>query len=388
MLKTKRLWAVGLGATLSASFLSSTFPATAANDPFPQTTYEASPNPTVQEIDQEVDQSPEVYQDDYERIIRSEDIIPQFFLNLEPQSEAFPDVIRTSNLERKRYDAIVDPVYGRIIGDINQDELHDEIDPASLTKIMTFFLVEECIKRGRTFDGEELGRQTITSSGLSVDQLLFQLMRRSNNYAARRLAVHMAGGIEPFVREMNSRARELGMQNTRFINPSGLPGDQDYDGRATRASNQSYTTINDLSVLVTQLYRNGIDYQRYTDIDVDSNLRSTNPLYRPENLSFSQEFNVTGLKTGTTNRGRSFIGVAEYEGRTVFVITMGHMWKNSNGAKVGDSTRPRSAQSLIRTAYSLLGREREVVSERLLHVETEQQAQIPEQLQHQLPSVY
>ena len=67
---------------------------------------------------------------------------------------------------------------------------------------------------------------------------------------------------------------------------------------------------------------------------------------------------------------------------------MGHMWKNSNGAKVGDSTRPRSAQSLIRTAYSLLGREREVVSERLLHVETEQQAQIPEQLQHQLPSVY
>ena len=291
MFKKKRSWTVGLGATLSATFLSSVPAAEAANDPYTQSVYEASPEPTVQGINQD----PETYQEKYEAIIRGEDIIPQYFLDLEPQSETFPNVIRTSSLERKRYDAIVDPVYGRIIGDINQDELHDEIDPASLTKIMTFFLVEECIKRGKTFDGEDLHRQTVTSSGLTVDQLLYQLMRRSNNYAARRLAVHMAGGIEPFVREMNSRARELCMQNTRFINPSGLPGDQDYDGRATRAANQSYTTINDLAVLVTQLYRNDVDYQHYTDIDVDSNLRSTNPLFRAENLSFAEEFNVSGL---------------------------------------------------------------------------------------------
>lgn len=383
MFKKKRSWTVGLGATLSATFLSSVPAAEAANDPYTQSVYEASPEPTVQGINQD----PETYQEKYEAIIRGEDIIPQYFLDLEPQSETFPNVIRTSSLERKRYDAIVDPVYGRIIGDINQDELHDEIDPASLTKIMTFFLVEECIKRGKTFDGEDLHRQTVTSSGLTVDQLLYQLMRRSNNYAARRLAVHMAGGIEPFVREMNSRARELGMQNTRFINPSGLPGDQDYDGRATRAANQSYTTINDLAVLVTQLYRNDVDYQHYTDIDVDSNLRSTNPLFRAENLSFAEEFNVSGLKTGTTNRGRSFIGAAEYEGRTVFVITMGHMWKNSRGAKVGDSTRPRAAQSLIRTAYSLLDREAEIVSERV-QTQTQAQNQTPEQQLPVLPNIY
>ncbi|MAM34170.1 MAG: hypothetical protein CMH28_03755 [Micavibrio sp.] len=384
MLKKKRSWTVGLGATLSATFLSSVPAAEAANDPYTQSVYEASPEPTVQ---QGINQDPETYQEKYEAIIRGEDIIPQYFLDLEPQSETFPNVIRTSSLERKRYDAIVDPVYGRIIGDINQDELHDEIDPASLTKIMTFFLVEECIKRGKTFDGEDLHRQTVTSSGLTVDQLLYQLMRRSNNYAARRLAVHMAGGIEPFVREMNSRARELGMQNTRFINPSGLPGDQDYDGRATRAANQSYTTINDLAVLVTQLYRNNVDYQHYTDIDADSNLRSTNPLFRAENLSFAEEFNVSGLKTGTTNRGRSFIGAAEYEGRTVFVITMGHMWKNSRGAKVGDSTRPRAAQSLIRTAYSLLDREAEIVSERV-QAQTQAQNQTPEQQLPVLPNIY
>ena len=106
-----------------------------------------------------------------------------------------------------------------------------------------------------------------------------------------------------------------------------------------------------------------------------------------ENLSFAEEFNVSGLKTGTTNRGRSFIGAAEYEGRTVFVITMGHMWKNSRGAKVGDSTRPRAAQSLIRTAYSLLDREAEIVSERV-QAQTQAQNQTPEQQLPVLPNIY
>ena len=102
---------------------------------------------------------------------------------------------------------------------------------------------------------------------------------------------------------------------------------------------------------------------------------------------FDYEIDLAAESTTSKAVPLGVIGAAEYEGRTVFVITMGHMWKNSRGAKVGDSTRPRAAQSLIRTAYSLLDREAEIVSERV-QTQTQAQNQTPEQQLPVLPNIY
>ena len=110
-----------------------------------------------------------------------------------------------------------------------------EAYPASVTKLMTLFLVLEDVRAGRySFATRATATPAVNYSeaswigikvgeSMTVHDLCLALMVESANDAAIVLAVNSAGSLDAFVARMNARARELGMANTRYYNPSGLP---------------------------------------------------------------------------------------------------------------------------------------------------------------------
>ncbi len=176
---------------------------------------------------------------------------------------------------------------------------HEKLPPASVTKIMTMLLVIEAVDSGQiSMDdmvtcSEEAasmgGSQVYLEVGeqMSVHDMLKAVAVASGNDAAVALACHLAGSHESFVKKMNERAKELGMENTNFINCNGL----DADGH--------YTTAHDISVMSRELISHPRIFD-FTSIWMDSlrggefGLVNTNKLIR-----FYEGAN--GLKTGSTS---------------------------------------------------------------------------------------
>ena len=115
------------------------------------------------------------------------------------------------------------------------DNADAEAYPASVTKLMTLLLVLEDVKAGK-YGLDDLATATAdvyrsepswvgikVDEKMSVRSLCMALMVESANDAAIMLGVHSAGSFDAFVARMNARAAELGMRNTKYYNPNGLP---------------------------------------------------------------------------------------------------------------------------------------------------------------------
>jgi len=125
-----------------------------------------------------------------------------------------------------------DAATGRILFTENADA---EAYPASVTKLMTLFLVLEDVKAGKYgLDSMAVATPDVNrceaswigikvGESMSVRDLCLTLMVESANDAAIVLAVNSAGSFDDFVAKMNARAAELGMTKTRYYNPNGLP---------------------------------------------------------------------------------------------------------------------------------------------------------------------
>ena len=115
------------------------------------------------------------------------------------------------------------------------DSADAEAYPASVTKLMTLFLVLEDVRAGKySFDSRAVATPDVNrceaswigirvGESMSVHDLCLALMVESANDAAIVLAVNSAGSFDGFVARMNARAAELGMSRTRYYNPNGLP---------------------------------------------------------------------------------------------------------------------------------------------------------------------
>ncbi len=185
---------------------------------------------------------------------------------------------------------------GRILFEQN---IHEAMPPASVTKIMTMLLIMEAIDNGQiTFDtvvtasenAKRMGGSTIfldTGEQMTVYDLMKGIAVASGNDACVAMAEHLAGSEAEFVRQMNERAASLGMQNTHFVNCNGL----DADGHVTSAY--------DIALMSRELLKHERIFE-FTTIWVDSlrggafGLANTNKLIR-----FYDGAN--GLKTGSTN---------------------------------------------------------------------------------------
>lgn len=181
-----------------------------------------------------------------------------------------------------------------------EHNIHEQLRPASVTKIMTILLIMEALDSGKiTLDTQipcseeaaSMGGSQIwldTTETLTVNEMLKAICVVSANDCAVAMAEYLGGTTSSFVDMMNSKAKELGMNDTRFKNCHGL----DEDGHVT----SSY----DIALMSRELLTKHPDITNYTSIYMDSlrdgksDLVNTNKLVR--NYS-----GCTGLKTGSTS---------------------------------------------------------------------------------------
>ena len=180
-----------------------------------------------------------------------------------------------------------------------QQNAHQKLEPASVTKVMTLLLVMEAVDSGRLSLDESVpvsahaagmgGSQVYLKEGeqLSVSDLIKCVAVVSGNDCAVALAERLAGSESAFVDQMNQKAQSLGMADTHFVNCTGLPA----PGHLTSAW--------DIALMSRELILRHPDIQQYTTIWTDSirngafGLTNTNRLVRFYD-------GATGLKTGFT----------------------------------------------------------------------------------------
>lgn len=185
---------------------------------------------------------------------------------------------------------------------------------ASTTKIMTALLVLENMDPTReiTVPAEACGIEGSSlylrpNECLTVRELLYGLMMHSGNDAAAALALCCAGCTEDFVAQMNAKARELGLNDTHFANPSGLDDPQNYSTAHDLARLTAYALQNDefLRIVSTKSIQIGT-----------RSLQNHNRLLRTLD-------GAIGVKTGYTKAaGRILVSAAERNGRRLIVVTL------------------------------------------------------------------
>ena len=220
---------------------------------------------------------------------------------------------------------------------------HTPREPASVTKVMTLLLTMEAIDSGAlSYDDTVTGSAHAASMGgsqiwlkegeqMSVDEMLKCIAVNSandcavamvediikavcvvsGNDAAVALGEHLAGSEEAFVARMNERAKELGMNDTHFVNCTGLPA----DGHVTSAY--------DIALMSRELIWRHPDIRRFTTIWMDS-LRGGASMLVNTNKLVRFYPGATGLKTGSTDSAKYCISAtAEKDGMELIAVILG-----------------------------------------------------------------
>ena len=227
---------------------------------------------------------------------------------------------------------LIDPTTDEVLYELN---IHEQLYPASLTKVMTSLLVLEAIDAGQLtmdqvltasasavdlpYDASTAGMEE--GEQMTVEQLLYCILVVSAADACNVLAEAVSGSIDAFVERMNTRAGELGCEDTHFANPHGYHDDQHYSTAwdlylITRAAreHETFNTIvatGRFEVPATNLSDRRIYY-------------TTNYLlngYRNGDYVYSA---ANGIKTGnTSNAGYCLIASAAKNGRSLLSVVLG-----------------------------------------------------------------
>jgi D-alanyl-D-alanine carboxypeptidase len=219
--------------------------------------------------------------------------------------------------------------YAAIMIDADNGNVLHEVDathpwyPASLTKVMTLYMTFEALNTGQLhlYDSmtasHHASRQPTSKLGLrageslTVEDAVLALITRSANDAAVVLAEHLGGTEENFARKMTNKARLLGMNNTRFMNATGLPNEL------------QVTTSRDMAILAWKIQRHFPEYYPY--------FSSHSFYYKGRELRGINKFTARypgaeGMKTGyTCGSGFNLIGAAHQNGKHLIGVVLGGM---------------------------------------------------------------
>lgn len=219
--------------------------------------------------------------------------------------------------------ALIDVTSGRLLysedGDI-------PMRIASLTKIMTAIVAIEYgdlaskVKVSKRAAGKE-GSSIYLRIGeeMTLSNMLYGLMLRSGNDAATAIAEHVGGSEAGFVYLMNEKAKELGLENTQFRNPSGLDHDE------------HYSSANDLAILTAYALRNKV----FAEIVKTEEKQAPNPYekwnykWRNKNKMLRTYEGADGVKTGYTKKAfRCLVSSATRNGQQLVAVTLndGNDW--------------------------------------------------------------
>ena len=219
---------------------------------------------------------------------------------------------------------LMDVATGQVLYEQNA---HEPLPPASVTKVMTMLLVMEAIDSGKigwndTVTASEAaaakgGSQIYLKVGetMSVTDMVKSIAVSSANDCACAMAEHIAGSEAAFVQRMNQRAKELGMNDTNFVNCTGLDDEAEAKDHKTSAY--------DIALMSRQLLKYHPDIKKFTTIWMDTvrdgafGLSNTNKLVR----FYS---GATGLKTGfTSGAGYCLSASAQRDGMELVAVVMG-----------------------------------------------------------------
>jgi len=216
------------------------------------------------------------------------------------------------------------------------------MEPASLTKLMTAYLVFDALKHGtlspqqnlivpaaalRTTSGES---RMLLKAGqsVSVDELLRGLIVQSGNDAAITLALNIAGSEAGFVDLMNREAIQLGMHNTHFTNPVGMP------------DAQHYSSASDLALLAAAVVR---DYPQHYPLFALRDYTFNDVTQSNRNRLLWIDPHADGMKTGyTETAGYCLIGSTKRDNRRLISVLLG---------ADSDSLRATESQKLLNFGY-------------------------------------
>ena len=208
-----------------------------------------------------------------------------------------------------------------------EQDAHTPLAPASVTKVMTMLLIMEAIDSGAIGWQDMVtasesaaakgGSQIYLKVGeqMSVADMVKAIAVSSANDCACAMAEHIAGSEAAFVEKMNSRAKELGMNDTHFVNCTGLDDDA--------AAADHKTSAHDIAVMSRELLKNHPDIKKYTTIWMDT-LR--NGTFGLSNTNKMVRFypGATGLKTGFTSKaGYCLSSSAQRDGMELVAVVMG-----------------------------------------------------------------
>ncbi len=237
----------------------------------------------------------------------------------------FPRRVQGAALEVAGKSAVLmDVATGTVIYESNA---HEALAPASVTKVMTMLLIMEAIDGGKiSWDDLVTASEAAAAKGgsqiylkvgetMTVSDMVKSIAVSSANDCACAMAEHLSGSEGAFVEQMNKRAKELGMNDTTFVNCTGLDD-------APEAENHK-TSAYDIAVMSRQLLKNHPDIKKFTTIWMDTvrggafGLANTNKMVR----FYS---GCTGLKTGfTSGAGYCLSSSAERDGMELIAVVMG-----------------------------------------------------------------
>lgn len=224
---------------------------------------------------------------------------------------------------------VIDAATGGVLFEDNADV---QSPPASMTKLMTFAVLEDCLKSGSlkldtpvtviAADSKIGGTQVWLKEGevFPVEELIYAMMIQSANDGAYALARTAAGSVPAFVERMNAKARELGMNHTLFRSPHGLPP------ASRNTAEGDLTSPRDFAILSRYLLLN-TDVLKYTSVrtrNFGAGKRMQPVVMNNHNHLLGKVAGVDGLKTGFTNgAGYCLTATAERNHHRVLVVMMG-----------------------------------------------------------------
>ncbi|MDR5891877.1 D-alanyl-D-alanine carboxypeptidase [Halomonas mongoliensis] len=213
---------------------------------------------------------------------------------------------------------LMDADSGRVLVEHNADE---RLPPASLTKLMTAYLVERELDRGNISmsDMVRVSENAWRTGGskmfievdtqVSIRDLLYGIIISSGNDASVAVAEHLAGGEAPFADLMNQHATRLGLHNTSFKNATGLPHPE------------QYSSARDMALLSQYIIN---DYPEHYAVYAEKYF-TYNDIRQPNrNRLLWRDPSVDGLKTGwTTEAGYGLVASAKRDGMRLISVVMG-----------------------------------------------------------------
>nr|WP_238192166.1 D-alanyl-D-alanine carboxypeptidase family protein [Paenibacillus sp. L3-i20] len=217
---------------------------------------------------------------------------------------------------------LMDAESGTVIYEKNS---HDKLPPASITKIMTLLLIMEALDEGTIKLTDQVstseyaasmgGSQIFLEQGeeMSVDDMIKGIALASGNDASVAMAEKLAGTEPQFVAMMNKRAQELGMNDTHFVNPNGLP----VEGH--------YSSAHDIAVMSRELLKHS-EVTKYTGLYQDYLRKTSEKPFWLVNTNKLVRFysGADGLKTGFTSEAKYCLSAtAKRDNLRVVAVVMG-----------------------------------------------------------------